>query len=335
MSIVMTRLLFRLIGLFVSIVLIWFGWQYFTTPAANQLVVEEVSNSPLSRFLQPTPTPVPQSIKLLFGGDLMFDRHIRQHMEREGADFVLAPLAKTFGQYDAVVANLEGPVTDSPSRSVNSAVGSTNNFIFTFDPDIVPMLKKYNLTIVNLGNNHILNFGTDGVRQTKTYLTEGGIEFFGNTTLENRVSDRVLFKTFSELTLAFVNYNQFVDAGWETALEDVAFADPLADLVIVMPHWGNEYETMANQTVRNWAYQLIDVGADLIIGGHPHVTQQREIYQGKTIYYSLGNFVFDQYFQPEVQQGLLIGVEIAPDLSLSFAEYPIQLSPNGQTSLVP
>lgn len=300
-------------------------WQWYIKP-----VTQENQAASLLPLLQPAE---PQPIRLLFGGDLMFDRHIRQFMAAAGVEFILEPMTETFQAYDAVVANLEGPITDFPSRSVNSVVGSTNNFIFTFDPNVVPMLKQHDF-IVNLGNNHILNFGAEGVRQTKQYLANNKLEFFGNTSWETSSAERILIKDFGELTLAFVNYNQFVDQGFPTALADVAAAKPLSDLVIVMPHWGNEYETTANQVVQNWAHQLLDAGADLIIGGHPHVIQQTEVYQGKTIYYSLGNFVFDQYFEPAVGHGLLVGVEIFSDHTMTFTELPIQLTPNGQTQLI-
>jgi len=262
----------------------------------------------------------------------MFDRHIRQFINTNSVEFPLEPLAETFGQYDAVIANLEGPVTSYPSRSVNTVPGSTNNFIFTFDPSIVPLLKQHRF-IVNLGNNHILNFGANGVAQTKQFLIDGQVEFFGNTNTETQSSERVLLKNFGKLTLAFVNYNQFVDRGLPTALADVVYARPLADLIIVMPHWGNEYQSTANVTVQNWAHQFIDAGSDLIIGGHPHVIQQSEEYSGKMIYYSLGNFVFDQYFEPAVQRGLLVSVEIKPDKTMIFTEIPIQLERTGQTTL--
>lgn len=306
------------------------GLQLWRQTSSNVPANENTSLSSLS--FQPEPTPPP--VRLLFGGDMMFDRHIRQHMEKQGTLWPLEPLTKVFNQYDAVIANLEGPVTNFPSKSVGSEVGSPNNFLFTFDPSVVSLLSANNITIVNLGNNHILNFGTEGARQTKEFLLTGGIRFFGNTSLETGPSQRVLITEFGEHIVAFVNYNQFVSGGLEAALEDVAYAEPRADLTIVMPHWGNEYEPIANAVVQGWAHQLIDAGADLVIGGHPHVTQQTEVYEGKTIYYSLGNFVFDQYFEPAVQRGLLVGVEILPDLSLDFTELPIQLNRDGQTTLV-
>jgi gamma-polyglutamate biosynthesis protein CapA len=309
-------------------------WKSFSLADSSVVGVAQIPVPPAA----PSPTPI-QSVRLLFGGDLMFDRHIRGWIEREGAAYVLAPLEPTFQKYDAVIANLEGPVTTFPSRSVGSAVGSTNNFIFTFSPNIVPMLKKNKFEMVSLGNNHITNFGQEGVIQTKKFLSEGGIGYFGNTGYEATPEERTLYSDIGGYQIAFIGLNQFVADGFAEGLADVKAAkqSQAADLIIVMPHWGNEYWPESGPVIENQAHQLIEAGADLIIGAHPHVTQQVEEYQGKRIYYSLGNFVFDQYFQPEVMAGLLVGVTISTDengeILLNFEELPIRIDKNGQTYL--
>lgn len=322
----MQRLLTFLLISIGSIVLL--GWMIRQYQGKNSIT----SFPKVAPFSDSSASPTAKEpIRLLFGGDLMFDRHIRQRMAEHGVSFILQPLEELFQQYDTVIANLEGPVTTFPSRSVNSAIGSTNNFIFTFEPAILPMLKNNRFHILNIGNNHIQNMGVEGVAQTKQLLQQNDIQFFGNSDTETSPAERVLVQSDTTPTLAFVNYNQFVPRGWETALEDVRYATQEAEMVIVLPHWGNEYQKIANQVIQEQAHALIDAGADLIIGGHPHVVQQKEEYQGKTIYYSLGNFVFDQYFQPEVMQGLLVGVEIESDQTLHFTEIPVRIDKSGQT----
>ena len=81
-------------------------------------------------------------------------------------------------------------------------------------------------------------------------------------------------------------------------------------MIIINIHWGKEYQGKNNQAQQNLAHQIIDTGADLIIGHHSHVVQNIELYNDKLIFYSLGNFIFDQYFSKEVQQSIAIGVEI-------------------------
>lgn len=284
--------------------------------------------------LQPNPKPTKPQYRVLFGGDVMLDRSIRTSMEKNGVDFILAELTPTFHQYDMVVANLEGTITTYPTRSVNTAVDDPNHFTFTFDPSVAPMLKRNNFQIVSLANNHSEDLGLEGVTQTKQYLSESKIDFFGNTGFEEQPKDRVFIKSDLTPSLAFVGYNQFVTNGFATAIEDIRFATTAADLVIVMPHWGPEYKPTANETIIGEAHQLIEAGADLIIGSHPHIIQQKEEYLGKTIYYSLGNFVFDQWFDERFQKGLLVGVNIFADKKMDFTEIPIKTESTGQTKLI-
>jgi len=282
---------------------------------------------------KPTPSPVPNPDTILFGGDMMFDRDIRVKMQLHGVGYILDELTETFHTYDVVAANLEGPVTTHESLSVGSKIGSTKNYIFTFDPSILPMLSENNISILNIGNNHVENFGTEGIIETKQYIAQNNLHWFGNTGTEESSRDRIYMYKTPNHKIAFVSHNQFTPNGYVTALEDVKFATEYSDIVIVMTHWGNEYQENAQGVIVNQAHELIDTGADLIIGSHPHVVQQSEEYNGKKIYYSLGNFVFDQYFSPEVKQGLLVGVTIMPDSSMQFIEIPIHMKYSGKTTL--
>jgi poly-gamma-glutamate synthesis protein (capsule biosynthesis protein) len=183
---------------------------------------------------------------------------------------------------------------------------------------------------VNLGNNHIGNFGRTGITQTQDRLTTDQIRYFGN--VGSNTTNRFTVFTIKGLRIGLVNYNQFVSGGLVATLADLEEIQSLADVVIVYTHWGEEYQTTASPAVQKLARQFIDQGADVVIGSHPHVTQPEEMYQGKKIFYSLGNFVFDQYFQPETQRGLLAEVTIDPQsLDISTKSIPIRLQPNGQT----
>jgi AmmeMemoRadiSam system protein B len=305
----------------------------------NTTTIQSVSSiAPITGAVAATPQPSPAADKLtlLFGGDLMFDRNIRLKLQQFGMRHSLQELESLFAGYDYVIANLEGPITTSTSKSVGSAPGSTNNFLFTFDPKIAQTLFDQHLRIVNLGNNHILNFGTAGAASTKEYLKASNVQFFGDTTIEKDSAERTLIIEAKGLKIGFVSYNQFVTNGEKNAKADLAWIRPQVDLVVVYTHWGNEYVPTANNPIVTLAHQFVDAGADLVIGSHPHVIQNKEDYKGKRIYYSLGNMVFDQYFQPEVQKGLLVGVTIdVPTKAFAFTELEIQLKTNGQTVLKP
>jgi poly-gamma-glutamate capsule biosynthesis protein CapA/YwtB (metallophosphatase superfamily) len=269
-------------------------------------------------------------VQILFGGDLMFDRSIRTALRKRGNDFPLAPLREILTGADRVVANLEGPITDNVSLSETSAIGAHDNYFFTFDPSVASLLKEFHIGPVNIGNNHILNFKEAGVTQTKRYLSEAGVDSFGSPLSGDQ---RFILQEIKGVKIAFVNYNQFVWQGKEKTFADIASAKQLADVVILYTHWGTEY-VQATESVKTLAHQFIDAGADLIIGSHPHVVQEKEIYQGKTIYYSLGNMVFDQYFSTETEHGLLVRATLDTQTKhFSFEEIPLILKSNGQTSI--
>ncbi|MEI8096490.1 MAG: CapA family protein [Candidatus Moraniibacteriota bacterium] len=273
-----------------------------------------------------------KTVSLLFGGDMQFDRYIRTVMKKRGEDFILSSLHDTFSSVDMVVANLEGPITDNASISETSAMGEAKNYMFTFPTSTANFLKREHIDIVNIGNNHILNFKSDGAEQTKKYLAESAVDYFGSP-LEGDV--RTLIKNINGTTIAFVNYNQFVFGAKEKVLSDITSVQGKADFVVLYTHWGKEYESVL-PGVKDLAHEFIDVGVDIIIGSHPHVVQEKEIYKGKHIYYSLGNFIFDQYFRPDTQKGLLVRVIFDPSThSITTEDISIALKNNGQTVLAP
>lgn len=277
--------------------------------------------------------PPPPPITILFTGDFMFDRYIRQIALSKGNDFILENVKPTLLDNDLVVINLEGPITHFASKSIYSVIGSPPNFIFTFDTSVAQTLVDHNINLVNIGNNHILNFGQAGLKETKELLQQAGVEYFGNTGGSDS-ENRWLTKELGGLKLGFVNYNQFVGNGLEATLEDIEQAKEITDLVILYAHWGPEYTPESVPTIQELAHTFVDKGVDLIIGSHPHVVQQKEVYQGKTIYYSLGNFVMDQYFSQETKEGLLVRVTIdATSYSMEFEEIPTTMDLSGQTKI--
>ena len=270
-------------------------------------------------------------ISLVFGGDMMFDRYIRTIIRSKGSEYILNDLAGVFAKSDIVVANLEGPITEQPSVSETSLVGERNNYVFTFDPHIVDLLKKSRIGIVNIGNNHSMNFGAAGVQSTKEFLAQGGVDYFGSPLPDD---ERILMRDIRGTTIAFVNYNQFVAHGREKAFADIVTArERSADVIILYAHWGTEY-VPATPAIKMLAREFVDAGVDLIIGSHPHVIQEKEVYSGKVVYYSLGNLVFDQYFSEETKKGLLVQATYDPRANdFSIREIPLTLEHTGQTML--
>ncbi len=273
-------------------------------------------------------------VQLLFVGDLMFDRGIRYYAGKSGEnEFIFNKISSTLLASDLVVANLEGPITDSKSVSSGTVPGSKDNYSFTFDSSVAKTLFRENIRVVDLGNNHILNFGGAGVTSTEKYLDNASVGYFGAPG-----GEKSIIKNINGVNIAFVSYNEFLSS--DIALEQSAAINEIkklkseADITVVFSHWGVEYALSQTEAQKALARQFIDAGADLIIGSHPHVIEPMEAYNGKRIYYSLGNFIFDQYFSEDVRKGLGVIVMIDKNTKqLEFKEKGFYLYSNGQTRL--
>lgn len=274
----------------------------------------------------------PQSTKILFVGDLMFDRGIRYVAEKNKSNkFIFAKIEKILQSTNLVVANLEGTITNNKSISLGTVPGSTKNYFFTFDPSVPVTLFNENIRIVNLGNNHILNFEKDGLEQTKKYLEQAQIGYFGAPGSQKTITTEI-----NGIKIAFVSYDQFANFSLTENVaavqNEIKNAKNNADIIFVYCHWGIEYKKTPGEEQIRLAHQFIDAGADAVIGSHPHVTQTVEEYNGKRIYYSLGNFVFDQYFSEDVRNGMGVIISIDKNTKqLSFQEKNFYLDINGQT----
>lgn len=117
-------------------------------------------------------------------------------------------------------------------------------------------------------------------------------------------------------------------------LADIRFARPLADLVIVCPHWGVEYALKPTRDQTELAHQMIDAGADMVVGSHPHVVQLVEVYHNRWIAYSLGNFVFDQK-NPATHHGLMLKVMVQDKHIVNVIPVPININSSFQAVLAP
>jgi len=267
-------------------------------------------------------------VQILFTGDLMFDRGIRYYANKNGGNnFIFKKISPTLAENDLVVSNLEGPITANKSVSSGTVPGSTNNYFFTFDPSVAETLFKQNIKLVDLGNNHILNFGSAGLKSTQEYLNKANVDYFG---VPN--GKRSVVKTIGGVKIAFISYNEFAGDTSKIITDEIKKIKPEADIVIIFAHWGVEYNLNATEDQKSLAHQFVDAGADLVIGSHPHVIEPMEEYNGKRIYYSLGNFIFDQYFSEDTRNSKGVVVKIDKQTKhLDFSEKPFYLQSGGQT----
>jgi len=275
-----------------------------------------------------------QRATIVFVGDIMLDRHIRRMMETHGALHVLGGVRPLLESADITAGNLEGPITDSASVSGGTKVGDLNNMRFTFPPPSASTLSSFGFDLVSIGNNHMRDFGTGGVESTKRHLSAAGISYIGDP---NGAELAPVIKEVNGITIAFVAFNEFL--GWDPEWTVQGIRDAKrggADLVVVMSHWGDEYIPEPPERVRAHFSQFKDAGANLIIGSHPHIIGIREDIDGMRVYYSLGNFVFDQYWNPEVRCGLAVTVEVLKKrdtVEFVYEETKVGMERDGRTVL--
>ncbi|PIR94996.1 hypothetical protein COT95_01145 [Candidatus Falkowbacteria bacterium CG10_big_fil_rev_8_21_14_0_10_37_6] len=227
--------------------------------------------------------------------------------KNKGLDYLLEQIAgvekRFFQGNDIVMANLEGAVTANGEH-----YAPQNSIDFAFDKNDVARLANYNFNFFTISNNHILDQGLQGFSETQANLAELGFSYVGCA--DRKVDDCSFnIKEINDVKVGFLAYSMVYGIlDEEKLLTQIKEVEKQVDLVIVNIHWGVEYEHIARSNQKNLAHKMIDAGADAIIGHHPHVVQNLEIYNNKPIFYSLGNFIFDQYFSNETQEGLAVGL---------------------------
>lgn len=250
-----------------------------------------------------------ENIKMVFFGDLMLDRAVRDKIDKKGNNILDDLKEKDFLRgYNIVAANLEGTVTEGGEH-----YEPINKYDFAFREEDVLSVIDLGFNYFTLANNHFNDQGNQGQIETREFLDKNNIPYAGCFGEEvGECSYKILEVNNKKIgMLGFSLLSGRIEAPEfkEKMFEVVDKVKLEVDLVVVNLHWGNEYKTQFNSSQQKMAYELIDRGVDIIIGHHPHVTQGVEIYKSRPIFYSLGNFVFDQYFSEETQRGLAIGFD--------------------------
>ncbi len=250
-------------------------------------------------------------VTILFTGDMMLGRYIATLRERNGGDFPFTYMPDVIDAVekelevealDLVVGNLEGPIVEK-----QIAYG---DLVFRFDPEIAPLLKKVGFTTVSLANNHSINQSRAGLDETRSHLTAAGVDSFGHPDTPDGEFSFIRYD-YPDISIGFLglHHTDFkLDMAQTT--EVIKRHNEEVDFLIIGIHWGQEYLKIAPDYIQDMGHQFVDAGADMIWGHHPHVVQNSEIYNGAPIYYSLGNFVFDQYWSQPTQEGLVVGLKL-------------------------
>jgi poly-gamma-glutamate capsule biosynthesis protein CapA/YwtB (metallophosphatase superfamily) len=235
---------------------------------------------------------------------------------------------------DIAFINLESPFSDR-GRYYESGL------IFRAPPEAIAGLKAACVGVASTANNHSRDCGPHGVAFTVEWLRSHGISPLGSSESEATTHQGVIL-TRKGVRFGFLGYTfDQRNGNWHDIDRRIAIADiprmcrdvtelrKRADVVIVSMHNGIEYRAKPTAAQVEFAHGAIDAGATLVIGHHPHVVQPAETYRGGLIFYSLGNFVFDQYQRPETQHGELAEISFLGPAILATHIIPVKITPTG------
>jgi len=255
--------------------------------------------------------PPDSLVQILFTGDVVLARHFQQYI---GQNYTYAfARIPWFKQADLSVINLENPLT-------TASEAREKPFVFKAPPRLVRVLQDGGVDLANIANNHIYDYGAAGLLETMQTLKKAGIRYVGAGADFAQAHRPVIFER-KGIRIGFLAYygvrahSESHPAGENdpgTALrrlrfirDDVRALRPKVDFLVVIFHWGFEKEHFPRTHQIKFAHRVIDYGADLIVGHHPHVLQGVEKYKGKIIVYSLGNFIFGGLYRTHYQTAVL------------------------------
>ena len=260
-------------------------------------------------------------LSLTFVGDLLLDRGVRERIDTAGVDALFSPSVDSlFAASDLVIANLECPAT-------HIVAPMQKKYIFRADPEHLRALRQHGITHLNLANNHSIDQGRRGLLPTRDNICEAGMIPVGAGANMREAAQPVLLADsprrvwlLPSLRLALENYAYLPEkpcVSQESMDSLVARVTALrhsspSDYIIVTLHWGGEntFRPILQQVVD--AHRLVDAGANLIVGHHSHTLQPNEQYHGATIFYSIGNFIFDA-LRPIHKSGCAVTVKLTAE----------------------
>lgn len=276
------------------------------------------------------------NVSLSVVGDVMFARNMEGVLSTDSSPF--EGVSNVTSNVDLLIINFENAATNSE----NAVKGDVP---LKCSPEYVPLAKANNNTIAAIANNHACDYGTGGMSDTIKYLKDAGITPMGAGENESD-AHKAVTQNINGRDITVLNYmdsNNFAEYDYQSlpyangsspgySAYDSADAKKQiseargngSDFVIVYMHFGNEYSMSPNEDQEKIAHELIDYGADFVVGAHPHVPQGIEVYKGKPICYSLGNFMFDLGTESTLND-YMIRIDLVNDTG-ELTVYPVNIN---------
>lgn len=286
--------------------------------ASTAIALLEFTNNGPFVFTKSIPTNYsPPTTTLFFAGDIMLSRNVDQKIM--DADDPLLPFLKVADEIqkaDIAFANLESPIAEN-------AVRAKQGLVFGAFPNSAKGLEFAGFDVLSTANNHSFDQGVDGIEQTSKILQRNKIVALG--TGLNCHDGTIMIKNQIKFGMLAYSYAAHNDGGrapdplvcdWNDTKQvarDIQSLKLNTDFVIISAHMGEEYQRVPEQTNIDRVHRAIDSGADMFIGHHPHWIQTIEQYKGKWVFYSLGNFVFDQMWSQDTREGMTVLINFNND----------------------
>jgi len=262
-----------------------------------------------------------EAFSIIAGGDIMLARGTARYMEQYGQEYPFKKIAEEVEKCDVSVANLESPISSRGSR-----FSPFKGIYFRANPASLRGLAFSGFDVLGLANNHALDWGVQAIEDTMMLLGREGIQYTGVGPTRNEALKPAVVNV-NGTSVAFLSYNciyPFTVDGPKNRMvtltldkdrteQEIAAAKSGHDVLVVLVHGGTEYLPHPEEEKVRVLRKLVDFGADIVLGTHPHVIQDIEVYRDGLIFYSLGNLVFDQNWSVETSRGLLVEISFIGD----------------------
>ncbi len=331
-----------LIGLMVGVVLVGREMVVAYENSINaEIEAKLLETKALEREMQKKDAEL-KSASVILVGDMMLSRAVGKKMEGAGDfSFPFLKIADFLKSVDLVFGNLETPI---------SSGGKNQGSVYSFrsNPRVVEGLSFSNFGVLSLANNHIWDYGTEALLDTLKILKENNI-FPVGVGEDFEKANALVIKEVKNAKIGFLAFTDLYPSSLEAGnnypgisnfnldriighISDIK-ASNAVDLLFISLHWGEEYREVAGEKQKEIAKKLIDAGADVVVGHHPHVVQEFEEYKNGLIFYSLGNFIFDQNFSKETMSGYLVKIDIFDKAIVGWKVFEANINDDFQVEL--
>lgn len=272
------------------------------------MIVLLVSGLTSNNFIKKTkPMPVTaegDAITLGFTGDMMLGRFVEKTVDRYDPSVIFLGTGIDLTSLDYLTGNFEHPIINNDIKLENK---EREKIYLAANENVLDIIKSAGFTNINLANNHMYDYGEDGILYTIEQFNKAGIPFVGAG--QNRSEAyQIHYEEINDIRIATLGFTEVYTRAALTGIETpgvatsnikimlnkIEEAKKYADVVITHIHWGTEYKTKFDKRQEQIAEVLAEAGVDIIIGHHPHVLQAVDSIDDTIVFYSLGNFVFDQ-----------------------------------------